>query len=187
MKKNPTTTVTQKNSENHQGFYTPENQKIEPVNDRHGYQKKYKLKPDENHFTIAQNKIRVVIPVTLGNLKIQTIVNVSDYKNKIFNAIIIHLTNGFTNGTPKDVSHRIIADLEIAKITGLSKENLKDGQLKVYIINTTNLDAHLINNFIECAATETAYNDSICVLSDEIAKSKDAKPREQEGDIITGG
>ena len=173
--------------------YVPTNQVNKPLEDGDSYEKKHVLKESENNFKITSDNIHVVIPNSDENMKILDVFNISDYNNKRnYNAIVIHLSNGLITSTSNIVSHKLIADLKISKITGFSKKYLKDGNLKVYIINEDVIDASEKSAFIECAKKETAYSHNKCTLPQEIM-ALDAngnpvfKPREQEGDIITGG
>lgn len=178
----------QKSSEKLKSFYVPKHQKTERVDDYSRYPKKYKLHPDENNYKIDDDNIRVTIPVSDGKMKIMNVFNVSDYSNnKKFNAIVIHLSNGSNSGTSDTVTHKIISDLKISKITSLSASHLKEGKLKVYLINEDFLDADEINAFIKCASQEIGYTENTCDLNTGKPQKTIILPREQEGDIITGG
>lgn len=177
-----------KSSEKSRLLYKPQLQKTERVNDPSRYPKKYKLHPDENNFNIGEDNISVVIPVSDSKMTIKNVFNVSDYSNnKTFNAIVIHLSNGLSTVTPDSVSHKIISDLKISKISGLSANYLKEGKLKVYIINEDILDEDEKNAFIKCASQETDYSDLSCNIDTGDLEGESIRPKEQEGDIITGG
>lgn len=188
QEKNSSTT-TKEDKKQQDSIYVPDAQKTEKINNNDRYNKKYKLKPAENNFNIANDNISVVIPVTDANMKIVEVFNVSDYTGQQkLNAIVIHLSNGSNVPTSDTITHKITSDLEISKIAGLSKTHLKDGKLKVYIINEDVLDEKERSAFITCASNETDYSEKTCDLeTGEPQKGEGFRPREQEGDIITGG
>ncbi len=188
MKKNPTTTVTPKNSKNRQGYYTPENQQFDRVPDDNNYKRKYKLDASENYFKLTDDNIRIVIPIPDEKMKIIDVFNVTDSsKQKKINAIVVHLSNGSNKETDDTITHTLTSNLKISKIKGLSKEHLKDGKLKVYIINEDVLDEGERKMFIKCSSQETDYSEKTCNLDTGELEGEGLRPNEQEGDIITGG
>lgn len=185
---NSTTSNTQNNSENIQRNYIPEFQKIEDVITNHNYIRKYKLDASENYFKLTDDNIRIVIPIPDEKMKILDVFNVTDSsKQKKINAIVVHLSNGSTEETDNTITHTLTSDLKISKIKGLSKEHLKDGKLKVYIINEDVLDEGERKMFMKCASQETDYSEKFCDLDTGELNDEGIRPREQEGDIITGG
>lgn len=191
-KPSPSTTETpEKSADKISLSYMPGIQKNIKINSSDNYQKKYVLREDENRFNIQDNLIRVVIPNADPNMKIVEVFNVSKYNDglPLINAIVIHLSNGLETPTSETVTHKILADLEISKISGLSKKNLEDGKLKVYIINDKELDSAEKAAFLECARQETDYSHKKCNLdTGSLETLKEVlMPRVQEGDIITGG
>lgn len=186
--------------------YKPRVQDNVPIEDTDSYSRKHILidgKSGENYFKIEEDLIRVVIPNSDKDMKIMNVFNVSDYSNnKDYNAIVINIWNGKKARTANTVTHKLKADLKISKIQGLSKEKLKSGNLKVYILNEDIVDDKEKDNLKKCASTEQIYGykecDLVCGILFESqtdpngvnCKEKNAnliQPREQEGDIITGG
>ena len=185
--------------------YKPRKQSNVPIEDTDNYRRKHILKDGksgENYFKIEDDLIRVVIPNSDEKMKIKEVFNVSDYSgNKDYNAIVINIWNGKTSRTKATVTHKIKADLKISKIQGLSKEKLKNGNLKVYILNEDIVDDEEKENLKKCASKEKDYGYMECDLrcgvlfesEDDAWGNCDGQinpqfqPREQEGDIITGG
>jgi hypothetical protein len=173
--------------------YVPKVQENIPIEENDNYPKKHVLKDSENYFKISDDNIHVVIPNSDEAMKIIDVFNVSDYNTtRNYNAIVIHMSNGSTNVTAEAVTHKVISNLKISKIKGLSKKNLEDGNLKVFIINEDIIDSNEKAAFKDCVKKETAYSHNKCKLPEEIMALDDKgdpifKPREQEGDIITSG
>ena len=166
------------------------------------YSIKYVLKETENNFDLSKDNIHVVIPNSSSNMKILDVFNVSDYNaNRNLNAIVIHISDLTSSTTNNTVTHKLIADIKIPSIAGLSKDHLKDGNLKVFILNEDVLDSIEKKVFMNCVKQEIGYSHKECNLftgllyekDDDFINQKDddepilPRPREQEGDIITGG
>ena len=156
------------------------------------YSIKYVLKETENNFDLSKDNIHVVIPNSSSNMKILDVFNVSDYNaNRNLNAIVIHISDLTSSTTNNTVTHKLIADIKIPSIADLSKDHLKDGNLKVFIINEDKLDKNEKAALEKCVTQETQYSHMECGLDSGILYEKDVqvpfRPREQEGDIITGG
>jgi hypothetical protein len=135
----------------------------------------------ENYFNVKNDKIFVYIPITENKLYIEQVVNVSSNN---LNSIVIVLNGNQgdkTNGKP--ITGYIKSEILISKIKGLDIKKLeKHDSLKVFIIHDDAFKKDdLKKYFIECVKNDgTIYTDNIC-------KGIPKKPREQEGDIITGG
>jgi hypothetical protein len=173
-------------------FYVPLTQENIKLVSGDSYKVKYLLKASENYFNLKGNNIHIVIPNSGENMRIQEVFNVSDYSlKKKFNAIVVNITNGSVAPTKDTVTHKLIADLELSKIRGLSIDHMKDGNLKVFIINEDILDDNERMSFVKCTTQETGYSHKECNLDTAVLYEKDDlkpfRPREQEGDIITGG
>ena len=166
------------------------------------YSIKYVLKETENNFDLSKDNIHVVIPNSSSNMKILDVFNVSDYNaNRNLNAIVIHISDLTSSTTNNTVTHKLIADIKIPSIADLSKDHLKDGNLKVFILNEDVLDSIEKKVFMNCVKQEIGYSHKECNLftgllyekDDDFINQKDddepilPRPREQEGDIITGG
>lgn len=156
------------------------------------YSSKHLLKDSENNFDLTDNNIRVVIPNSRSKMKILDVFNISNYNTTPnLNAIVIHISDSTSDITNDTVTHKLIADIKISKINGLSTDHLRDGKLKVFIINEDILDNKEKAAFAICAKQEIQYSHLECNLDNGQLYEKDVqvpfKPREQEGDIITGG
>lgn len=175
--------------------YIPKNQVNKPLEEGDSYNTKHLLKDDENNFKLANDNIHVVIPNSDEKMEILDVFNVSNYSDsKKLNAIVIHISNGTDEETNETVTHKLIADIKISKINGLSQDHLTDKSLKVFIINEEEIDINEKNSFKKCAQQESDYSHKECNLITSKLYEKDdkkslaiTKPREQEGDIITGG
>jgi len=173
--------------------YIPTYQENKPIEEGDNYPKKHVLNENENYFKIDDDKIHVVIPNSDSDMRIKNVFNVSDYnQNRNLNAIVIHISNGETPDTNDTVTHKLVSDLKISEIDGLSNQHLKDKQLKVFVINEDIIDEGEKTTFKNCAKQELDYSHMECNLITGKLYEKDqiapiTKPREQEGDIITGG
>ncbi len=173
--------------------YVPAYQENKPIEQGDNYPKKHVLSENENYFKIDNDIIHVVIPNSDSDMKIKNVFNVSDYNQKRnLNAIVIHISNGRTLDTKDTVTHKLISDLKISEIDGLSNQHLKDKQLKVFVINEDFIDEGEKTTFTNCAKQELDYSHMECNLITGRLYEKDnikplTKPREQEGDIIIGG
>lgn len=173
--------------------YMPSYQENKPIEQGDKYPKKHVLNENENYFKIDDDIIHVVIPNSDSDMRIKNVFNVSDYNQKRnLNAIVIHISNGGTLDTNDTVTHKLISDLKISEIDGLSNQHLKDKQLKVYVINEDIIDEREKTTFTNCAKQELGYSHLECNLLTGKLYEQDkikplTKPREQEGDIIVGG
>jgi hypothetical protein len=141
---------------------------------------------------INDGEIYLKFPIYNPPNKTNEIVDVLDVSTKDINAIVVLLNKVDGAITRKDdTSHFLTTTIKIDKVIGLCKSNLaKHKQLKVYVFHDDAFYVDgLLNNFKGCVAAMGAkYTSDPCGLPFALtALFDEKKPREQEGDIITGG
>jgi hypothetical protein len=181
--------------------YKPDDQRNIKVEPGDRYERKHLLEESENSFNLKDEVINVVIPNSDEKMEIINVFNISNYKgDNDYNAIVIHINNDSDDTTDDKITHKLKASLKISKIIGLDMKKLKNGNLKVYIINEDIIDEEEIAYFKQCASMETKFSHLECDLRcGQLYESEEkmgascnntvnnTRPREQEGDIIVGG
>ena len=149
---------------------------------------KFRKRINSNLIDFDNDNLVIDIPITVNQLYIKEIVNVSDYEDDDeygrINAIIIRLdgNSGIDDDTVEPVK-LIKANIKISKITGLSKDTLiKHNILKVLIFHDD--ESFLENNYLN---DFKKYVKKYGYLPNYPHCIKEKKPKEEGGDIIIGG
>lgn len=153
--------------------------------------------PSFNNFKTSNNIINVEIPITVKELKIIDVINVSSSR---VNAILILLDGHSGQETPETpVQSFIEAKIEINKINGLNEKRLnKHKKLKVIILHDDEYykKHHIYNLFFKICTLFQGYGqigciDQTCDLRNHFPEFSDSeyekfKPKEEGGGVITG-
>lgn len=146
---------------------------------------------DYNSFKTDDNEIYLKFPVHNPKDKKIEIVDVLNVSSDNLNAIVV-LLNGLDGMKTLeiDADHFIKTTIKIDKVEGLSKSMMAlHENLKVYVFHDNAFYSDkLIKDFKRCVEKDkNTYKKDTCALSLPIFKKQITRPREQEGDIITGG
>lgn len=146
---------------------------------------------DYNTFKTDKGELYLKFPVYNPSGKTMEIRDIINASSEDLNAIVV-LVDGIDGekNRASGATHFIEATAQINRITGLSKAMLADHkQLKVYILHDTAFYSdNLIDGFRACVESDgTEYEANICELPPPVLILDIKRPREQEGDIITGG
>lgn len=147
---------------------------------------------DYNSFKTDDNEIYLKFPVHNPKDKKIEIVDVLNVSSEKLNAIVV-LLNGLDGMKTLeiDADHFIKTTIKIDKVEGLSKSMMASHKnLKVYIFHDDAFYSdELINDFKACVKNDgNEYIENVCEsFSPPKSKIDVTRPREQGGDIITGG